>query len=111
MTKVLFDPKVRYYFRRLAEILFENEYFGFEDSAVKYVRELIFEIRDTLPISLKKVAPSYFDKYGKNLYYATFRKNKNTQWYVFFTITKDAGKETVYFVRYISNNHIIAQLL
>jgi len=33
----------------MEEILYEKEYFGFEDSAIQYVRELIFEIRDTLP--------------------------------------------------------------
>lgn len=108
--KVVFLPQVRIYFKELAEILFEKEYFGFEESAVKYVRELIFEISDTLPVAVHKIAPSYFDKYGKNMYYATFRKNKKTQWYAFFTIYQN-NDETVYLVRFISNNHMVAQYL
>ena len=108
--KVLFSPEVRLYFRELTDILFEKEYFGFEDSAVQYVRDLIFEIRDTLPKCNKKLAPVYFNRYGKNMYYAAFRKNKRTQWYVFFTQFKD-NDEIIYLVRYMSNNHMIAQYL
>jgi hypothetical protein len=44
------------------------------------------------------------------MFYATFKKNKSTQWYVFFNIYADNG-EAIYLVRYISNNHMIAQFL
>lgn len=40
--------------------------------------------------------------------YATFRKSRNTQWYVFFNIYRQNG-ETIYLIRYISNNHVNAQ--
>ena len=43
--KVLFPPLVRLCFQEMGEILYEKEYFGIEDSAIQYVRELIFEIR------------------------------------------------------------------
>lgn len=39
--KVLFLPEVRTYFRELSEILFQKDYFGFEEYAINYVRELI----------------------------------------------------------------------
>lgn len=42
--------------------------------------------------------------------YASFTKNKRTTWYVFFNEYEVAG-ETVYLVRYISNNHVIAHHL
>lgn len=42
--------------------------------------------------------------------YATFRKNKVTQWYVFFTKYQDEGG-VVYMIRYITNNHVSAQYL
>jgi len=42
--------------------------------------------------------------------YIVIKKNKNTHWYVFFEITQSNG-ETIYKVRYISNNHVIAQYL
>jgi len=34
--KVLFLPEVRQYFQELEDILFEKEYFGFEDSGIQY---------------------------------------------------------------------------
>lgn len=108
--KVLFLPEVRMYFQELQDILFEKEYFGFEESAVQYVRDLIFDIEASLPERLSKIAPPYFDRYGKGMKYATFRKNKHTQWYVFFNKYRENG-EVIYLVRYISNNHMIAQYL
>jgi hypothetical protein len=52
--KVLFLPEVRQYFKELEDILLEREYFGFEDSAVQYVRELIFDIENSLPARMEK---------------------------------------------------------
>lgn len=108
--KVLFLPEVRMYFQELQDILFEKEYLGFEESAVQYVRDLIFDIEATLPERVSKIAPPYFNRYGKELRYASFRKNRNTQWYVFFNKYRENG-EVIYLVRYISNNHMIAQYL
>ena len=108
--KVLFLPEIRQYLKDLQEILFENEYFGFEESAVQYVRDLILDIEETLPMRPSKEAPPYFDRYGKGMRYAVFRKNRNTQWYVFFSKYKEKG-EVIYLVRYISNNHVIAHYL
>ena len=108
--KVLFLPEVRQYLQELEDILFEKEYFAYEDSAVQYVRELIWDIENTLPLRASKTAPSYFNRYGKGMHYAMFRKSKVTQWYAFFTKYKEKG-ETIYLVRYISNNHVIARYL
>ena len=108
--RVLFLPEVRQYLKELHEILFEKEYFGFEEAAVQYVRDLIFDIEETLPIRVSKEAPPYFSMYGNGMRYATFRRNRSTQWYVFFSKYKEKG-EIVYLVRYISNNHMIAQYL
>ncbi len=106
--KVLFLPEVREYFRELAEILHKKNYFGFEETAIQYAEDLFNDIADTLPNKAKKTAPAYFDRYGKSMFYAVFKKNKHTQWYVFFNIYVD---NEVYLVRYMSNNHMIAQLL
>lgn len=108
--KVLFLPEVRQYFQELEDVLFEKEYFGFEESAVQYVRELILDIEKTLPVRVSKNAPPYFNRYGKGMQYAMFRKSKFTQWYAFFTKYQENG-ETIYLVRYISNNHVIAKYL
>jgi hypothetical protein len=108
--KVLFLPEVRSYFEELSIILYQKEYFGFFESALQYADELFSEIEYSLPNRPKKIAPKYFEKYGKGLFYATFKRNKNTSWYVFFN-TYYTKEETVFFVRYVSNNHVIAQYL
>ena len=52
--KVLFLPEVESYFFALTEILYEKGYFGFKDSAVKYVRELEDDIRTNLNAKRKQ---------------------------------------------------------
>jgi hypothetical protein len=106
--KVLFSLEVRAYFDKLETDLYEKGYFSYEDSSHKYADDLFFDIRDTLPHRQHRPAPPYFDKYGKGMYYATFRKNRQTVWYAFFT-KYTAGGDTVYLVRHIDNNHIVAQ--
>lgn len=74
--KVIALPEVREYLMELIQILYKKEYFGFEENAQKYVEELIFDIKNNLPLKLNKPAPPYFDRYGKKMLYATFRKNR-----------------------------------
>jgi hypothetical protein len=80
------------------------------EAAKKYVEDLFEDIEITLPIRVSKPAPPYFDRFGKNMKYAIFKKNKHTTWYVFFTTYKE-DEETIYLVRYIANNHTVAQYL
>jgi len=108
--KIIALPEVEQYLEDLKIILFEKEYFGFEESAQKYVDDLFFDIKTNLPNKLKRPAPSYFDRYGKKMYYAAFKKNKRTSWYTFFRIYEVNG-EQIYQIRYIANNHTIAQYL
>jgi len=108
--KIIALPEVRIYLQNLAHTLYEKEYFGFEETAKNYVIELFNDIKTNLSTKLHKSAPEYFDKYGKNMEYAGFRKNKNTTWYVFFTTYIENGEE-IYLIRYINNNHAIAQYL
>ena len=108
--KVIAIPEVQQYLESLKKILFEEEYLGFEESAIKYVNDLFDDIITSLPVRAKKPAPKYFDKYGKSMYYASFRKNKRTQWYVFFRIYRER-RELIYQIRYIGNNHTVAQYL
>ena len=108
--KVVAIAEVRIYLQNLAVILYEKEYFGFEASARKYVIDLFEDIKTNLPILPSKLAPKYFEKYGKNMEYAVFKKSKRTHWYVFFRVYKKNG-EDIYQVRYIANNHTVAQYL
>ena len=81
---VVFSKNIRKYFRDLVPILYEKGYFILFDTAEKYVYELFDDITINLPTKQHKPAPAYFDKYGKNMYYAIFKKNRRTSWYVFF---------------------------
>ena len=107
---VVFMPKVEDYLFELTEILFHKEYFGFKETAIQYVNDLISDITVSLHHKQKKNAPVYFSKYGTNMYYSVFKKNKNTQWYIFFNIYRKS-ENPIYLVRFISNNHVIAQYL
>ncbi len=108
--KVLFLPEIENYLYEMIEILYQKEYFGFKESAVNYVVTLEEDIRKNIYSKTKKPAPPFFNRYGKKLLYSVFSKNKTTQWYVFFNIYIE-NSETIYVVRYISNNHMMTQFL
>ena len=107
---VILIPEVRVYFRTLIVILFEKGYFSFKDSAKKYVDELLDDILLNLHEKQHKPAPEYFSTFGNDMEYASFRKNKHTTWYVFFE-TYEVNESVFYLVRYIANNHTVAQYL
>ena len=75
-----------------------------------YVKELIHDITSKLPTRRHIPAPPYFDRFGEDMKYAVFPKNKRTSWYVFFQIYEENG-QIYYLVRYISNNHLVAHYL
>ena len=110
MTTVLFLPEVVKQFLELAEILYDKGYLGFKDSAINYSEQLFKDIQTYLPLKVKKDAPSYFKRYGNVLFYSSFSRNKNTTWYVFYSIHEENGK-IIFLVRYLGNNHIIAHHL
>ena len=107
---VIFLPKVLEYLDELVFILFEKQYFSFLDTSIRYVDDLVDEIKDTLPMQAYKPAPPFFNKYGEGMFYVVFKKNKRTSWYVVFRIYEENG-ERIYQVRYIANNHTVAQHL
>ena len=105
-----FIPEMRDYLEELVIVLYQKEYFGWLDTSQKYVDDLFLDIKTNLPTRRHVPAPPYFDKYGKDMYYAAFRKSKRTIWFVFFS--KYQQNDGVFFlVRYIANNHVIAQYL
>ena len=110
MTKVLFLPEVVDQFLELAEILYKKDYLGLKEVAIDYSEQLFRDIQKNLPLKVKKDAPSYFQRYGNDLFYSSFSKNKNTTWYVFYSIHKK-NDETILLVRYLGNNHVIAHHL
>ncbi|MBR4838177.1 MAG: hypothetical protein IK004_07055 [Bacteroidales bacterium] len=110
--QIIATRDVRKYLYDLIQILYEKDYFGFKENAKEYVKDLFADIEQNLPNKIRKPAPEHFDIYGYNMYYASFKKNKQTTWYVFFTIHYDYDADTQSFlIRYVSNNHVIAKYL
>ena len=107
---VLFLPEISQQFVELAEILYDKGYMSFLDTALEYSNSLFCDIQATLPQKVHRKAPAWFDRYGKGMSYASYPKSKHTTWYVFFNVF-EVGGEVVYLVRYMSNNHVIAQHL
>ena len=107
---VLFLPEVSEQFVELADLLYDNGYLSFLDTAIAYAEGLFRQIQAELPIKVHRQAPAWFKRYGKELLYATFPKNNHTTWYVFFNVY-EVGSETVYLVRHLSNNHVAAQYM
>ena len=108
--KVVFTRDAFLYMEALAHTLYINHYFGFPESAHKYVDDLDKDILTRLPSMPGKDAPPHYDKYGHGMYFAAFRKNKRTCWYVFFRKYRVDG-EIVLQVRFIGNNHTESQYL
>ena len=107
---VIILPEVLDYLDDLVIELYKKEYFGFLETSSKYVKELLYDIKINTPTMQHKPAPKYFDKYGKGMYYASFRKNKQTTWYAFFSKYRE-NEKIIYLIRYIANNHTVAQHL
>lgn len=99
--RVVFAPEVEEDLYGLIKILVEKEYLGTYPFAISYVEELIADIQQNIHSKLKKKAPAFFERYGKDMYYITYQRNSNTTWYIFFSVIGDT-----YFIKYITNNHV-----
>ena len=108
--RVVFAPEVEEDLYGLIKILVEKEYLGCllytSDAAISYVEELIADIQQNIHSKLKKKAPAFFERYGKDMYYITYQRNSNTTWYIFFSVIGDT-----YFIKYITNNHVSGQYI
>lgn len=104
--KVLFAPEVEEDLYELIEVLVEKEYLGTYPFAISYVEDLIADILQNIQSKLKKKAPAFFERYGKDMLYVTYQRNPNTTWYIFFSVDEDT-----YFIKYITNNHVSGQYI
>ena len=103
---VVYDENVKLQFFELMDTLYREEYFNSLCEAKEYVSEIAFFFKTEIPnlhkLGLTKKAMPYFEKYGKNLFFAAFRKTKSrTTWYAFFAVFNDAYFKVVH----ITNNH------
>ncbi len=104
--KVVFAAEVEEDLYDLIEILVERGYLSTYPFAISYVEELIIDVQRKIHSKLKKKAPAFFERYGKDMYYITYQRNPNTTWYIFFSVIEDT-----YFVKYITNNHVSGQYI
>lgn len=105
--KVLFAPEVEEDLYELIEILIEKEYLGTYTFAISYVEDLVSDIQKNIHTKLKKKAPAFFERYGKDMQYITYQRNANTTWYIFFSVVEG----NIYFIKYITNNHVSGQYI
>ena len=82
MEEIIFKEAVLEYFDDLVLTLFEDEYFGFPDSAQIYVNKIVDFIISSISSFPNKKTPDSLRYLGAN--YIFYRTNLRTTWYVFF---------------------------
>jgi hypothetical protein len=100
MIEIRYHKNVLLFLDELTDILIDKGYFSFYEYSVKYVENLVCYVKEYIDLLPHRKTPDYFSKYGDNLFYITYKKNKRTTWYILFQKTKQ-----YYFIRHITNNH------
>lgn len=95
---IIYLPEVKIYFNHLMDVLFENEYFGFMDSAEEYVLNIRYFIENNIGTYSTKNTPAELIQHGEK--YLVYKANNQTSWYIFFSQI-----EQTYFIKFIANNH------
>jgi hypothetical protein len=98
-VKIEILPEVITFLNELVALLFYKEYFGFEDSAQFYVQKIYDFIENDLINFPHKTTPNKLKRFGS--YYAFFRPNNRTTWYIFFEKSYNR-----YLITYLTNNHV-----
>ena len=109
MKEVVYTKQVLLQFEDSIKQLVERGYFGDEEYAVDYMRDIFRYFALNLQNAALIDAPSSFDRYkvdGKQLRYARYRKSSRTTWYAFFE-----ELDNVYSIVYLGNNSLIGHLL
>ena len=109
MKEVVYTKQALLQFEESVKELVEQGYFGEEDYAIMYMRDIFRYFALNLQNSVSVAAPEYFNRQcvdGKTLYYVRYRKNAHTTWYAFYE-----ELENVYSIVYLANNKLIGHLL
>lgn len=67
---------------KLLKILFLNNYFGFEETAFRYVEKIYDFIKVNISKPISRSTPKALSKFGKK--FIKYKANNNTSWYIFF---------------------------
>ena len=98
MEKIVYSKSFILQLNELIEVLYNEEYFGFEESAIEYVLKIYDFIENSIEYSVIRKTPFDLEKKGK--FYMAYNANKNTTWYILFD-----KKDDKYIVNLILNNH------
>ena len=102
--QVIYSNSVSHILLELFVILYEKGYFSFKDTAKSYIDKLMDYGERYIGIIPVKNANIYFNRYGIDLKYITYRANKNTTWYILYQ-----QRDDIFLIRHITNNHVAAQ--
>lgn len=80
--EIIFTPKIILYLDDLVRILYRKEYFGFIDSAEKYVSDIYDSVPEKLKGPIHKTTPKELKHLGSK--YIFYKANSRTVWYIFF---------------------------
>ena len=97
-NEVIYSAETKKYLQELVYLLFQNEYFGFEEDAKYYVDKITFFIEENISVYPSKNSPEEFKKYGEK--FMLYKANAQTSWYIFFD-----QNEHKFLIRFITNNH------
>lgn len=106
MSEIVYSSGALQYLDDLILLLLRKEYFSFKDTAINYVRDIKDFIQKNIAIVPSKKAPARFNKISTNVKYISYKRNKHTTWFIFFT-----QKDNRYFIEHITNNHVSAQYI
>lgn len=104
--EVIYSRVAMAFMKDLVTVLYEKDYFGFEDAALNYVSNIQNFIENNINTVSFHPAPSYFSKYKSGMKYISYQANKRTTWYIFFKQI-----ENRFLIYYITNNHFEGQFL
>ena len=79
---IIYIPEVEVYLEELVDILFYEEYFGFEDAAQVYAEKIVPFIADSIETFPARKTPKELKNFGQN--YIFYKSNQRTTWYIFF---------------------------
>jgi hypothetical protein len=98
LEKIIFENSFLEYFDNLFFALFEEEYFGFPESAHNYIDKIVGFVISSISSFPHKKTPKSLQYLGLN--YIFYKPNTRTTWYVFFE-----KRDQSYLITAIINNN------
>lgn len=99
MEKIIqYSEEVEFFLNDLIDILFDNEYLGFQEDALNYVIKIVEFINQNISTYPSKTTPLNLTQFGEK--FILYKANAQTSWYIFFD-----QNEHKFLIKFITNNH------